>query len=78
MKTLLWNWVARLNWVRIMCRNAHAEGYDVGYKDGYDKGVSYGISLVPGHYRQVMNNLEDANADRARLTRELAAAKGAK
>lgn len=45
---------------------AHGDGWAAGHQAGYDQGVSYGISLVPGHMRLVMRNLEDANADRAR------------
>ena len=71
MKALLMRWFLGSRFYRL----AHKDGYDCGYRDGRDSGYSDGISRVPQHTRTVMYNLDIANSDRARLTREVEALK---
>lgn len=49
----------------------HQEGYALGHSDGFAGGLAEGCARVPYHTQKVMRNLEEASADRARLTREL-------
>lgn len=50
---------------------AHGEGWHLGHSAGWEQGLSEGVRQVPHHHRQMLVNLDAANVERARLTREI-------